>query len=229
MLRSSAAIRDHDTDPHRGLKRCDGFYSLTFTDHNAWKFGMTIFARQAFAAACVGLIVVGGLVGPAAAQQPLAAGAVRAQVQPGPTMGSEMMERGRMRPGIAGPGMGDGGTIPMMMGSGTGHTEGRLAYIKAELKITDVQMPQWNAFADAVRANVAAMADLHRSVASNQRAGVGLPERLAFEDKLLSAHFAAVKKSHVSLIKLYDVLSLEQKKLADGIVIGFMGIPIGMT
>ena len=130
---------------------------------------------------------------------------------------------------MAGPGAMDGGMMPMMMGSGVGHTEGRLAYIKVELKITDIQMPQWNAFADAVRANVAAMAELRRSMASDQKAGAGLPERLALEDKLLSAHYTAIKKNHASLIKLYDALSSEQKKLADGIFIGFMGIPIGMT
>lgn len=190
---------------------------------------MTTFARMGFAAACASLTVAVGVVGPAAAQQPPAVGSMRPQAQPSPTMGGEIAERGRIRPGMAGPGMADGGMTPMMMGSGTGHTEGRLAYIKAELKITDIQVPEWNAFADAVRANVAAMADVQRSMASNQRVGAGLPERLAREDKLLSAHFAAVKKSHASLIKLYDVLNPEQKKIADGIVIGFMGIPIGMT
>lgn len=190
---------------------------------------MTIFARAGFAVACAALIVAVGLAGPAATQQPPAAGSTRLQVQLGLTIGSEIMERGRMRQGTAGPRAMDGDMMPMMMGSGVGHTEGQLAYIKAELKFTDVQMPQWNAFADAVRANVAAMADLRRSMASDQRVGADLPERLALEDKLLSAHYTAVKKSHASLIKLYDSLSLEQKKLADGVVIGFIGIPMGMT
>lgn len=129
---------------------------------------------------------------------------------------------------MAGPGMADGGTTPMMMGSSVGHTEGRLSFIKTELKITDVQMPQWNAFADTVRANAAAMVDVHRSMASDPRGGTSLPERLTLEGKLLSAHFAAFKRSQESLIKLYEVLSFEQKGLADGIVIGLMGIPTGM-
>jgi hypothetical protein len=37
------------------------------------------------------------------------------------------------------------------------HVEGRIAYLKAELKITEAQMPQWNAFADALRSNAASM------------------------------------------------------------------------
>ena len=48
--------------------------------------------------------------------------------------------------------MGPGGMMSMMM-SMAGHVEGRIAFLKTELKITDAQTPQWNAFADALRAN----------------------------------------------------------------------------
>lgn len=115
-----------------------------------------------------------------------------------------------------------------MMGAGPKHTEGRLVFIKTELKITDPQMPQWNAFADAVRANATAMTDMRQAMAPQQKPGSTLPERLAMEDKVLSAHFAAFKKIQESLTKLYDVLSPDQKKIADGIVIGPMGMPMGM-
>jgi hypothetical protein len=37
--------------------------------------------------------------------------------------------------------------------TGVDFVEGRLAFIKTELKITDKEMPLWNAFAEAVRAN----------------------------------------------------------------------------
>ena len=133
-----------------------------------------------------------------------------------------------MGQGMAGPGMMNGSMMPMMMGAGASHTEGRLAFIKTELKITDAQMPQWNAFADAVRANATAMTDMHRSTASQKMPGSTLPDQLTMEDKVLSAHFAAFKKVHESLTRLYDVLSPEQRKAADGIVIGPMGIPMGM-
>ncbi|MGE3703182.1 MAG: Spy/CpxP family protein refolding chaperone [Hyphomicrobiaceae bacterium] len=62
--------------------------------------------------------------------------------------------------------MGQGMAGPGMMGTGAGHTEGRLAFIKVELKITDAKMSQRNAFADAIRANAAAMADMHRAMMS---------------------------------------------------------------
>src|SRR5271169_5757362 len=37
------------------------------------------------------------------------------------------------------------------------HIEGRIAFLKAELAITDTQLPQWNAFADALRAGAKGM------------------------------------------------------------------------
>jgi hypothetical protein len=37
------------------------------------------------------------------------------------------------------------------------HIEGRLAFLKTELKITDAQLPLWNAFAQALRDNATAM------------------------------------------------------------------------
>jgi LTXXQ motif family protein len=39
----------------------------------------------------------------------------------------------------------------MGMGMPFEHVEGRIAFLKAELKITDAQAPQWNAFAETLR------------------------------------------------------------------------------
>ena len=44
------------------------------------------------------------------------------------------------------------GGMPMMAAM-AGHVEGRLAFLKTELKITDAQLPLWNAVAEAIRAN----------------------------------------------------------------------------
>jgi hypothetical protein len=151
----------------------------------------------------------------------------------GPQMMQRGMEQGRMGEGMGGPGMMGSdmmgsGMMQKMMGAGAGHTEGRLAFIKAELKITDAQMSQWTAFADAVRANSAALADMRRSMMSQHASGSTLPERLAAEDKALGAHYTAFKKTTEVLNNLYGVLSPEQKKIADGIIVGPMGMPMGM-
>lgn len=152
-----------------------------------------------------------------------------------------MMGPGAQRPGMMGSGGMMGGDMmdnmrrmmgPMsMMGAGmrpgAEHIEGRLAFLKTELKITDAQAPPWNAFADAVRANAKAMADTHQQVMS-QGAPKTLPERLALERKAMTAHLDALNRTAGTLDKLYAALSVEQKKVADEIVVGPMGMPIGM-
>jgi hypothetical protein len=146
-------------------------------------------------------------------------GTPAAQVQPAPLTGGTgpgvpsagMMGgtgsgamTGAQRPGMMGSGAMVGGDmmdnmrrmmgVMSMMGAsmrpGAEHIEGRLAFLKTELKITDAQAPQWNAFADAVRANAKAMADTHQQVMS-QGAPKALPERLALEQKGMTAHLDA--------------------------------------
>ena len=157
----------------------------------------------------------------------------------------EAPQAGRTGPGMMGGMMGQGqagpaGMMPMMnmmmmnmmmgmgMPSGAEHIEGRLAFIKAELKITDAQAPQWNAFAEAVRGNAASMAEVRKSMMSGQGAPATLPERLSREDKLVTAHLAALKKAEEAVTQLYGVLTDDQKKVADTIVVGPMGMPMGM-
>jgi hypothetical protein len=143
--------------------------------------------------------------------------------------------QGMMGHGMIG-GAGYGNTMPpgammdqgMMGGPGAQHTEGRLAFLKTELKITDSQSPQWNAFADAMRANAKAMSEMHQSMMSQRHTESTLPERLAFAEKALTAHLDMLKKTEGPLDKLYEVLTPDQKKIADDIVVGPMGMPMGM-
>ena len=148
-------------------------------------------------------------------------------------------QAGRTGPGMTGGDMmgqgqaGPAGMMPMMnmmmgMQSGAEHVEGRLAFIRAELKITDAQTPQWTAFAEAVRRNAGSMAELRKSMMGGQGTPAPLPERLAREDKLATAHLAALKKTEDAVTQLYGVLTDDQKKVADTIVVGPMGMPMGM-
>ena len=145
------------------------------------------------------------------------------------------MMGGNMTGGMMGQGQaGRAGMMPMMnmmmgMQSGAEHVEGRLAFIRAELKITDAQTPQWTAFAEAVRRNAGSMAEMGKSMmGGGQGAPATLPERLAREDKLVAAHLAALKKTEDAITQLYGVLTDDQKKVADTIVVGPMGMPMGM-
>lgn len=138
----------------------------------------------------------------------------------GPMMGGDMMGNMRLMMGMMSM-MGAG------MRPGAEHIEGRLAFLKTELKITEGQTAEWNAFADTVRANAKAMAETHQQVMS-QGAPKTLPDRLVLEQKAMTAHLDALKKSAAALDELYGSLDADQKKTADAIIIGPMGMPLGM-
>jgi hypothetical protein len=145
-------------------------------------------------------------------------------------MGGNMMGGGNM---MSQGQMGPRGMMPMMNmmmrgQAGAEHIEGRLAFIKAELKITDAQSPQWSTFVEAVRNNANSMSEMRNAMMSQQGGPATLPDRLALEEKLVTAHLAALKKIEDAASKLYGVLSDDQKKIADGIIIGPMGMPMGM-
>jgi hypothetical protein len=109
-------------------------------------------------------------------------------------------------------GMGDEGQVPAFV-------EGRIAFLKAELGVTDAQKGAWEAYADALKRNLQGML------------GMAATMKAVFEAKTpvdrLEAHLAAMesrintlKDVKPALAKLYDSLSAEQKKKADEILTG---------
>jgi LTXXQ motif family protein len=103
------------------------------------------------------------------------------------------------------------------------HVEGRIAALKSELKITDAQAPQWDRFADALRGTAKSMEAMQRRM-MQASAPSTLSARLARQEEMLTAHLAAVKSLRSALEPLYATFSDEQKKVADGIRIGPMGM-----
>ncbi len=154
------------------------------------------------------------------------------------------------------------------------HIEGRLAFLKTELKITDAQAPQWNAYADALRANAKQMGEMFGDMMSKGMMGPGmmgnqgmmgqgmmgqgmmgnqgmmnqwmmgqgtagpgmgmmlgkdgkpmpLPERLDWMEQHMSAHLEMLEGIKEPASKLYEVLSPEQKAVADQLMMGPMGM-----
>lgn len=141
--------------------------------------------------------------------------------------GPEMMGPGPMM----GPGM-----MPMMgMMDPAQHIEGRLAFLRTELKITEAQMPQWKAFADALRANAKRMGDLMSTMMSSARMGPGmmsgqagtatnLPERLDRAEQHIATHLEILRAMKGPTTQLYAALSDEQKRTADQLIRGPMGM-----
>jgi hypothetical protein len=96
------------------------------------------------------------------------------------------------------------------------HVEGRIAFLKAELKITDAQLSQWNTFADALRGNARQTAEMLAT--AGQATALNAPDRLDRREKMLTSMLAMVRSTKAALSPLYAVLSNEQKKLADSLV-----------
>jgi hypothetical protein len=104
------------------------------------------------------------------------------------------------------------------------HVEGRIAFLKAELKITDAQAPQWNAFADAMRDNAKAMQGMMEGGMMGMGQDGTMPDKLAAREKQLTARLDAIRKLKAAADPLYAALSADQKKTADEIMISPMGM-----
>jgi hypothetical protein len=120
--------------------------------------------------------------------------------------------------------MGEDGMSGMpMMASMAWHVEGRLAFLKTELTITDAQLPQWNAVADAIRANAKGMDAMAEGMMGNMQAAT-LADKLASREKMLTARLEALRELRAPVEPLYAALSDEQKKTADELIVGPMGM-----
>lgn len=131
-----------------------------------------------------------------------------------------MMDDRHMGPGMMG-GDGPEGMMCMMMGR---HVEGRLAFLKTELKITANQEPLWNAYADAARANAKGMAGHCTAMMKANASEMSLPDRLDQHEQMMAARLDALRSLNKALKPLYAALSEEQKKEIDEIAWGPMGM-----
>lgn len=116
-------------------------------------------------------------------------------------------------------GMMDHMAMMQMMGE---RTEGRLAFIKTELVITDNQLPAWNAYADAVRA------EAKRRTAGMPMGHGAVPaatwiDRLTRQEQDLEQRLESLRRLKGVSSALYATLSATQKKTADEVLGGPMG------
>lgn len=129
--------------------------------------------------------------------------------------------------------MGGGGWGRGMMGAGcpmvafdddgetTTFIEGRLAFLKAELKITDAQNDVWTAYGQALKNNLETMKTMHELMQSTFEAKTPV-ERLDGRVAAMETRLSALKEMQPALAKLYEVLDETQKDKANN-VLTFMG------
>jgi len=153
----------------------------------------------------------------------LGAAPIRAQ-QPGGTGMSpgDMMQGGpSSRGGMMGM-MGRGCPMMGMMLEGTDvatFVEGRIAFLKVELAITDAQQAAWSAYADALGKNLQGMQGM-RQLMKTALTGATPVERLDAHITAMEGRLAALKDVKPALSRLYEALGAEQKKKADELVTG---------
>lgn len=93
--------------------------------------------------------------------------------------------------------------------------EGQLAFFRTELRITDAQLPQWTAFADAVRVQAQRLGD-----ATQQAMGEGMgprpaPQQMERRIAFLTTQVEATRAVSTAATPLYATLSEEQRRTAD--------------
>jgi hypothetical protein len=146
----------------------------------------------------------------------LSAGFAVAQRGPGSDMGAGMqMGRGMM-------GMMDMMSGCPMMGMGrhmqpNAFTEGRIAFVKAELAITDAQKADWDAFAGAIKRNLQSMQGMASTMRAVSEAKTPV-ERLDAHLAAMEGRIKALQDVKPTLAKLYDELTPDQKSKADEIL-----------
>ncbi len=134
-------------------------------------------------------------------------------------MGSGGMGPGGMGPGGMGPGgMGPGGIGPTGMGpmdpAGMfDRIEGRIAFLRAELRISDEQANGFDAFAEALRSNAKRLGEL-RAAEDGMPAEASVAARFEWQGRWLGARAEGIQAIRAAYLELEKVLSAEQQKTA---------------
>lgn len=160
-------------------------------------------------------VIVGALLASAVtASVAMAQGQGQGQGQQMPMMGPGMMgQNGMMGRGMHGM-MGQGMMGPgMMMGFGP-MMQGQLAYLKAELGITDAQTKAWDNYVSAVEARSTTMQGMHAAMMQSMQTGTAL-ERMEAHIQAMQNIVESMKAIKPATEALYKVLTDEQKKKAD--------------
>lgn len=122
--------------------------------------------------------------------------------------------------GMMGPGMGGMATIDRV--------EGRIAFLRTELKITDAQASAWNGFADALRANAKKLSEVRASMMAKpsdaQAKATTIADRLDQQERWLLARLDGTRTMKAAFVKLNEILSDDQKKTANDLLAPHMGM-----
>lgn len=161
--------------------------------------------------------VAASLMAPATAQQQMQGGMQQGmQGSPGMMQGQGMQGQGMQGQMMGGQMMGNMGGH-MMGGGPAKHIEGRLAFLKTELGITDAQMDAWKDYADAMRKSAGSMQQMHETMMSGDPP-TSFPDRMERREQMMSARIETLRTLRDAAVPLYEALDDEQKQVADSIM-----------
>jgi hypothetical protein len=164
---------------------------------------MRSIAKQALVPAVIGMLAVAGIGASAFGDTPATEQSAEAKAGPAGTPGDGPV-RGHMRHARFTPGR---------------HIEGRIAYLRAELKITPAQSAQFDKVAAVMRDNAKSAAQMVEQAraarTANPNAAPDAVTRLNERVKFAEARAAGMKKFVDAFTPLYQSLSDDQKKSAD--------------
>lgn len=137
--------------------------------------------------------------------------------QGGMMMMMEKMMGGHMG-GMSGPGAATG-TTGMATGTAdvTERIEGRIAFLKTELQITDKQMTDWNVLAEALRSGRQHLVEARKFLVMDDKTTSA--DRLARYEGHLTERLEAIKSARAAFVRLYPTLGDAQKQTADAILL----------
>ena len=99
----------------------------------------------------------------------------------------------------------------------TERLEGRIAFLKAELQITDKQSADWNLLADALRSSRQHLLDARKLLVVDDK--ISSSDRIEHYERHLAERLEAIKTARTAFNRLYGNLSDDQKKTADTILL----------
>ena len=102
------------------------------------------------------------------------------------------------------------------------HIEGRIAYLKAEIKITPDQEDKWKTFAEALRRAATQKNMMHGQMGSEK--SMSWQDRLAKHEERLQAHLSLLKSVKDAADPLFASFNDEQREVANELLSGPMGI-----
>jgi hypothetical protein len=121
-----------------------------------------------------------------------------------------------------------------MMGAGSAgmamidRVEGRIAFLRTELKITEAQASAWNAFADALRTNAKKLGEVRSSMmpqgGAGQQQAATIADRLDVQERWLLARLEGTRAMKAAYTNLFGALSDDQKKSANELLAPHMGM-----